>query len=152
MVRFRAPRLLAEFRRLRQENFPLALVVDALARFVRDAFHRDVLVTDIFRSRPHGRGTKKVGASFEVAALRGLDRAALRTATPHMAWHAVDVAVAPYAPDEVEAILAFVRRYDAHNRLPAILAAGSRTIWLHAAGTREPHLHIQYKGPPVHAV
>lgn len=157
MVRFRASRLAAEFRRLRQENFPLALVVDGLARFVRDAFGRDVFLTSIFRSRrqqetAYGRGTKKVNASFEVAALKGFDRAALRMASPHMAWHAVDIASAPYSPGEIEAILAFGRRYDAHNRLPVIPAARSRTIWLHAAGTREPHLHIQYKGPPVHAV
>jgi hypothetical protein len=152
MVRLPTPRLAAEFERLRRTNFPLALLVDALARFVRDAFARDVTVTSIHRARPLGRGAKKVGASFEVLALPGLDRAALRAAGPHAAWQAVDVASAPFPPAEVEAILAFGRRFDALNRLPPVLAAGSRTIWLHEWGTREPHLHLQYRGPPVHAV
>lgn len=152
MVRLPTPRLVAEFELLRRRNFPLALLVDGLARFVRDAFGRDVLVTSIHRARPYGRGTKKVGSSFEATLLPGLDRAALRTASPHLAWQAVDVASAPYPPDEIEAILAYGRRFDAHNRLPPILAAGSRTVWLHEWGTREPHLHVQYQGPPVHAV
>jgi hypothetical protein len=66
-----------------------------------------------------------------------------------MFWHAVDVRLWTYAPKEIAAILAFLRQYDAHNLLPIIQAAGSRTVWLHEAGSREPHLHVQYKGPPL---
>jgi len=140
MVRLPTSRLAAEFEQLRRENFPLALVVDELARFVRDAFSRDISVTNIFRSprlqqTVYGKGTKKISGP-----------------SPHLAWCAVDVASTSYAPEEVDAILAFGKRFDGHNRLPVIQAAGSRTIWLHEAGTLHPHFHIQYKGPPVHAV
>ena len=139
MLRLASVRLATEFAQLRRENFALALLVDGLARFVRDSFLRDVVVTNIFRSprvqqNVYGRGSKKV---------RG---------APHTRWLAIDVASTRFAHDEVEAILAFGKRYDAHNRLPVIQVADSRTIWLHTAGTREPHFHIQYQGPPIHAV
>jgi hypothetical protein len=153
MVLLPTPLLACEFALLRHRNVGLAFVVDGLARFVRDAFRRDVRVTCIHRPPGiFGGGTKKIGASFEVRALPGADRAALRTASPHTAWQAVDVARTPYAPDEIAVMLAFLARWDGHNRLPVIGAARSRTAWLHEAGTHEPHLHVQYEGPPVHAV
>jgi hypothetical protein len=66
-----------------------------------------------------------------------------------MFWHANDIRNWIYTPAEISALLAFLRHYDAHNRLPEIPAARSRTVWLHQAGTKGPHFHIQYYGPPV---
>jgi len=166
MLQFESSALGGQFDELRRKNFGLAFVVDGLAQFVWHSLRKSVVVTSVFRTMQqqrttYGRGTKKVSPrmALQAADLRDWIRDPREvgpllaflsaSASPHMFWHAVDICHWPYAPDEIEHIQAFLTGYDAYNQLAVIQAAGSKTVWLHDAGTREPHLHIQYKGPPI---
>ena len=167
MIGFRSASLAEEFQRLRWRNQPLALLVDNAAAYMAATFRKPVRISCIHRSlgvqrREYAGGTKKVDprAALATAILRevladGADPGPVlarlhEEATPHLFWEAVDLEDAPYAPREVAGLLGYLRGFDRHNRLPEIRAAGSRTAWLHTAGSKGSHLHIQYHGPPVH--
>jgi len=157
VLHFARPALATEFDRLRATNFPLVLVVERLCDRVRAAFGRVPVVTCVFRTlraqaTTHGGGTKKIDprAALHAAPAGGAPRALLeRRAGPHLFGQAVDLSISGYSRRQLDAIVALLRRWDRFNRLPGIPASGSRTVYLHDAGSRDPHLHVQYAGPPV---
>ena len=125
MLHFARPDLAIEFDRLGQENAPLAGILRSLAGWMPG-----VCVTSIFRPRDRvfGGGTKKLSphAACHAADARECEDTGFR-ASPHMFWQAVDIRCTTWSPAEIEGIVGFLRRHDAHNHLPEIAVSGSRT-------------------------
>lgn len=164
MLQFSAAHLAGEYAALWQHNPGLAQLLGHLGIHVRRQFRKGVLVTCIQRTlhaqlSTYGRGSKQIDprSALHRADLdgwlpdpesRAVGFARLQQrASPHLFWLAADIAPWLYTAEETRQILAFLRGFDAGNGLPTIPVARSRTVWLHAAGSRGPHLHIQYHGP-----
>lgn len=164
MLQFYAAALAHEYAGLWSRNPGLAQILEQLAHHVRRQFRKSVVLTCIQRTlgtqlTAYGRGSKQIdprsalhqadsGAWLADTADRPAKWALLQQrASPHLFWLAADIAPWLYTPEETRQILAFLRGFDPVNALPVIPAAGSRTVWLHAAGSRGPHFHIQYHGP-----
>ncbi len=138
MLYARSSRIAGELRTLTVKNVNLAQLIWDLTVFVQDHFRKDVVVTELFRTREmqeryYGKDTKRV--------------------SNHQRWSAVDIRYWIYNQREIQAILSFLKAYDSYNRLAIMRCANrhSRTVLLHNMG-RGMHFHVQYRGPRVQQV
>lgn len=139
MLKFKISSLQSEFCQLKVKNAPLAAIIEDLADFVAQDLQKDVVITHIFRKKEtqkeiYGAQTKKV--------------------SPHEVWQAVDIRDWIYTPGEKAAIIKVLKEYDRSNWMRHIIAANSKTVWLHQVQRDGKdfgmHFHIQYSGPLVY--
>jgi hypothetical protein len=134
MLIFKTPALQKDFETLKSKNQALAVLMEDLGEFIHANFGKDIVVTDLHRTRKqmeaiYGKGTKRT--------------------SPHERWQAVDIRDWIYDNQEKQTIIGHLKNtYDSINRL-APLPSQSRTVLMHNMG-KGMHFHIQYSGPVMH--
>lgn len=137
----KAARLRMEFRQLREENLPLAALLQDLADFVALEFDQPVIITQIYRTE------QEQGRLYDPA-----DSPKTRRTSPHTRWEAVDIRDRIYTDAQKRAIIRFLKtHYDATNQFRR-LPGGAKTCWLHPLRGGVNHFHVQYRGPLVYVV
>lgn len=126
MIGFKTPRQEADFNELKNKNLRLYEFVILLTKFVNLELKKEVVLTDVFRSKE------------EFDALYAATPPEKRPASsPHCLWNAVDIRSSIYTPAEITRIVSFANQFKYKD--------GSKPVALyHTISGNVAHMHFQY--------
>lgn len=124
-IQFKTPRQTSDFGALQTKNPKLAQIANALSIFVSVNYGKDIVVTDVFR-------TKEEFDSLYAAT--PVERRP--TDSPHCHYNAFDLRSSIYTSDEVDRIVSFLNLFNNPSGRPVCL--------YHKIAGGTTHFHVQY--------